>query len=257
MMIHVMSDIHFEHMHKEDGDEFFNNLENLLKNEPADVAVLAGDICQIGKTERFWKSTMARLCGYYNKVIYIPGNHEYYRSSFKDADLFLNEVNLSANFSNLINLDYGHYEYKNQRFIGGTMWFQDNQESRFIKRMMNDFNVISDFEPEVYERHSRFLNSVVHSLKPTDIVVSHHLPLPNCIDSIYEGSPLNQFFMTDISNRLDENNLPKLWIHGHTHVPVDFKHNVGVNAMRVYCNPYGYPGEGSNLKFWERTAIEI
>ena len=261
MRVHVMSDIHFEHMQREDGEAFFKQVEELQKRDPADLLILAGDICQVGRHEIFWKAKLAQLCGYYRKVLYVPGNHEYYRSSFYDVDKFMESVDGDPNFWNFIQLDHGPLTFEGQRFIGNTMWFPDTGEDLWTKRMMSDFSVIgsghSPFEPTVYQRHDEFRLKVLANVNSKDVVVTHHTPLKASIDKQYLGSPINPFFCADIEHLLHEGTLPKLWIHGHTHSPFDYIHELGQAKMRVYCNPFGYPGEGENSRFWDRVAIDI
>lgn len=257
MRAHVMSDIHFEHMDKEFGENFFRQVEALKARDPAELLILAGDICQVGRHEAFWKSKLAQLCSYYQKVLYVPGNHEHYDTRFSVVDSFMKALKANPNFSNFVQLQDGPFEYRGRRFVGDTMWFPDTQESRWTKRMMSDFFVIYDFEPEVYRRHGEFLVKVAANLRHGDVVVTHHLPLPESVDAQYQGSPLNPFFMADMSRNLHEGNLPEMWIHGHTHTPCDYIKRVGVSEMRVYCNPHGYPHEGENTKFWDRIGVDI
>jgi predicted phosphodiesterase len=254
MRVHVMSDIHFEHM--QDKAHFFQQHKALQARDPADFLILAGDICQIGRRESFWKANLARLIGGYKKVLYVPGNHEYYDYTFQQADQFFEEIEGNPNFYNLVQLDYGPVEVEGIRFIGNTMWFP-NKGTPYTKRMMSDFDVIGNFEPQVYERHQEFLSRVVENLRSGDVVVTHHLPLPACVSPEYAGSLLNPFFMADMTANLHEGRLPRVWIFGHTHTPVDTYHHVGTDKMRLYCNPLAYPNEGSNLHFWDRVAIDL
>ena len=261
MHVHVMSDIHFEHMRREFGEDWFKQLVLFQSKDMAKVLILAGDICQIGRHEVFWKAKLAQLCGAYDKVLYVPGNHEYYSSSFLEVERFLEEVDQSPNFHNFIQLAHGPYTYEKQRFVGDTMWFPDTGEDRWTKRMMSDFSVIgsgaSPFEPEVYQRHEQFKLKVMANLRAGDVVVTHHSPLPASVHPQYAGSPINPFFMADMSAYLHEGTLPKLWIHGHTHNAFDYIHQVGSAKMRVYCNPHGYPHEGENPQFWNRVPLDI
>lgn len=256
MRAHVMSDIHFEHMSKEFAEDFFKKVEALVAKDPADVLILAGDICQIGRHEALWKSQLARLCGYYPKALYVPGNHEHYDTSFEGVDRFFESVDVDPNFHNLVQLRDGPYEFRGRRFMGDTMWFPDTAPNYRVKRMMTDFHVIKDFEPEVYRRHGEFLVNVAASLRPGDVIVTHHLPLPESVDAMYADSPLNPFFMADMSRNLYEGNLPIMWIHGHTHTTCNYIKRIGVSEMRVYCNPHGYPFEGAN-SFWDRIGVDI
>lgn len=255
MRAHVLSDIHFEHMSS--SGLFFEKLEKVQKNDPADVIILAGDICQIGANEALWKSQVARLISGYKKAFYVPGNHEFYRSSFTDAAVFFDSLESDPNFHNLVQLSRGPHEYGGIRFIGNTMWFPDLGTSYRTKMGMSDFLVIGDsanpFEPAVYQEHEKFLLNVMGPVRQGDVVVTHHLPLKACIHPLYEHSALNPFFMADMSGHLNEAQMPRAWIHGHTHTPVDLQYK----GMRVYCNPHAYPGERSNLKFWDRIGIDL
>ncbi len=261
MRVHVMSDIHFEHMQKEDGDHFFKQHEALRARDPAGLLILAGDICQIGRHESFWRARLAQLISGYEKVLYVPGNHEYYSYSFLEGDKFFEDIDGNPNFHNFIQLDHGPFEFRGQRFVGNTMWFPDTGADAWAKRSMSDFYIIgngaSPFEPLVYQRHEEFRLKVVANLRAGDVVVTHHGPLPQSISPRFQGSPLNPFFATDLSASLYEGRLPKLWIQGHTHDALDYEHQVGSERMRVYCNPHGYPHEGVNSRFWDRIAIDI
>lgn len=253
-----MSDIHFEFMGQDDLARFWKNLEDLKKRDPANTLVLAGDTCQVGQREAVWQTRMAQLCGYYSKVIYVPGNHEYYRSSFVAVDKFLADIaDTNPNTWSLYRIDRGPIEVEGHRFIGSTMWFKDTKPTYRQKSNMSDFHVIGNFEPEVYNRHEEFVEKVMGRLRGNDIVISHHLPLPASIDAQYYGSELNPFFMTNMSRYLAEETLPALWIHGHTHSPFDYEHVVGAKKMRVYCNPLGYPFENENSRFWDRCGIDV
>lgn len=256
-----MSDIHFEFMGKDDLERFWKSLEDLKKRDPANTLVLAGDICQVGQGQVVWQALVARFCGFYSKVVYVPGNHEYYRTTFNAVDKFFSEIVTNPNLWNLVQLDYGPIAIEGHHFIGNTMWFQDIKPTYRQKRGMHDFSVIgsgdSPFEPEVYNRHQEFVDKVLGQCQANDIVVSHHLPLPASIDAQYHGSELNPFFMTNMNGHLAEDRLPALWIHGHTHSPVDYEHTLGTKKMRVYCNPLGYPFENENSHFWDRVGVDI
>lgn len=257
LKIHEMSDLHFEHMSKEGGEQFFKSHADFLAQHPAKLLVLAGDICQVGRHQSFFRARLAQLCQPYERVLYVPGNHEYYSSSFNEVDRFMESLDSDPNLSNLVRLDQGPYTWGGVRFIGGTMWFPDTGEDYWTKRMMADFGAIVGFEPEVYRRHSHFRLNVAARLERGDVVVTHHTPLPESIDAQYKDSAINPFFMADMSQNLYEGTLPQLWIHGHTHTPFNYVKQVGDEFMRVYCNPLGYPNEGENLHFWDQVELDI
>lgn len=249
MKLHCMSDLHFEHMDRARGDEFFNKLGILNEAHPVDLLILAGDICQVGRHEAFFIQRLTDLCKYYKQVLMIPGNHEYYSTSFYEVDKFFQNIDIP----NLLILQDETIDYAGQHFMAGTMWFRDTNEDKWTKRMLSDFSVIKQFEPEVYLRHENFNQKILGKLKSGSIVITHHTPLEESIHPRYRGSIINQWFCNDVSQYLNEGNMPKLWCHGHTHEPFDYMYK----GMRVYCNPLGYPNEGSNPTFWGRVLLEV
>jgi len=257
MRIHVMSDIHFEFMRKKDGEEFFRLVAELNAKHPEDVLILAGDISQVSRHEAFAKAKMAQLAGYYKKVLYVPGNHEYFGSSFLEVDRFLETWDDDPNLANVIILQDGEtYTYENQLFYGGTMWYPSGDENgawdTYLKRDMRDFNVISGHEPEVYRRHQKFIDGLAKLPKGT-VVISHHSCTPDSIHPQFKGSDINPFFCYDVRPHLNEGNMPKLWIHGHTHNHFDYM----CGEMKVYCNPHGYSNEGENPQFFNLAVLDI
>ena len=75
MKLQIMSDLHLE-MHADRGRELIRGLDPT----GVDVLVLAGDIT----TARYYEdleSIFKALVTKYRHILYIPGNHEYYKSS--------------------------------------------------------------------------------------------------------------------------------------------------------------------------------
>ena len=85
---------------------------------------------------------------------------------------------------------------------------------------------------------------------PGDVVVTHHMPHPRSVALRFAHSALNRYFLHDLSHLVDRGRM-KLWVHGHTHDPMDYE----VNAdTRVVCNPLGYPGE---RRAWAPLDVEV
>ena len=79
---------------------------------------------------------------------------------------------------------------------------------------------------------------------PIDVVVTHHLPFERSLDERYKGSRSDVFFLNDMTQAMrNVQDLPKLWIHGHTHTNKDYD----MAGMRVVCNPSGYGDENPNF----------
>ena len=67
----IASDLHIEYKNNDVHDP----LNYIIPS--AEVLILAGDIGSFYKHHQL-KSFLKRLCEYFQAVIYIPGNHEYY-----------------------------------------------------------------------------------------------------------------------------------------------------------------------------------
>ena len=70
------------------------------------------------------------------------------------------------------------------------------------------------------------------------IIVTHHLPTYKSVAPEYIDHPLNPCFASN-ADSLIETLHPTLWIHGHTHSPID----LSINKTRILCNPRGYDTE--------------
>jgi hypothetical protein len=66
------------------------------------------------------------------------------------------------------------------------------------------------------------------------VVITHHGPSNKSIAPKYAGSPLNPCFSSDLP--ADFFAAAALWIHGHTHASLDYRHH----NTRVVTNPRGY-----------------
>jgi predicted phosphodiesterase len=245
MRLQLMSDLHLE-MHADRGAGFIRSLE------PAgiDVLVLAGDVMMARSYDEL-ASVFQALARRYRHIVYVPGNHEYYRSSPDEVGANLRR--LVHKIPEVVVLDNGVATVAGRRFFGGTMWFRPEPSALVHKRAMTDFAVIRDFEPWVYEQNAAFETALATRFAPGDVVVTHHLPAPESIALRFVGSPLNGFFLCDMTAYLRKLR-PPLWIHGHTHVACDYR----LGATRVVANPLGYPNElDSAAAFDPRFVIEI
>ena len=251
-----MSDLHFEFMKNPSG--FFDQLDLHIKNYDTDVLILAGDICQlslgfVGLATDLFK-TFAKL---FPQVVYVTGNHEYFKTTYSAVEFIMDEMEASThNFHYLtpgVDVTIGK-----QRFMGGALFYDGKHGSPALEAGMPDFHYIKDIHTGFYYKHNAdFVEKVCKNMGVDDIIVSHHLPSPRSIAAPFMGSPLNAFFMSNQSDYIYRNT-PKLWVHGHTHVPQDYVIVGGKGtSTRVYCNPLGYKNEGENPKFWERVQLYV
>jgi predicted phosphodiesterase len=236
--LQLLSDLHLE---------FFGDLwPEFVKSVPviADVLVLAGDI-HVGDAI---VEVLAAFAKRFKHVVYVAGNHELYGSS---TGVFTPRRARAHAISNLYWLENDVVVLDGRRFVGCTLWFDQPADAR-IKRGMADFFAIQDFEPWVYACNRTSRRFLMEAINEGDIVVTHHLPHPASIAPEFRGSPMNAFFLSDMSRAIAENK-PSLWLHGHTHTSVDAR----VDSTRIACNPFGYAGREENAGFKLDLTLDL
>lgn len=250
MKLHILSDLHLEFSQ-------FEPIEN-----DADVVILAGDI---GKRADGLHWAREAFPG--KAIVYVPGNHEFYRS---DRIETLQLMRMTADQLGIHLLDNDEVVIGDVRFLGATLWTDFELHGADMKpytlnegqRLLNDFRVIHDgllgaFTPQrSIELHNESLSWLNQKLAVTfdgkTVVVTHHLPSMLSVAERYKTSLLSACFasnLDDLFGRMD------LWIHGHTHDNFDYE----AFGTRVICNPRGYVtySGAENFDFNPRLVIEI
>ena len=233
MKIGLLSDLHLEFPDAVDSLE--------LKLLYANVLVLAGDI--FAKKPKEALGVLMAYAHCYTNVIAVAGNHEFYGTRLDYAPIRKIYEDLGIHF-----LQNSSVLIDGVRFHGATLWSDFDRGNPLSKHAamvgMNDYRKIrfgpkyrklhpNDTESEFYRSKNYFIKNV----EKGDVVITHHLPLYQCIEEKYKKSPINGAFASNLSDVI-LGNKPSLWMHGHTHSPVDFD----FGSTRVVCNPRGYYG---------------
>jgi predicted phosphodiesterase len=231
MKIGLISDLHLD-CHK--------NYKQILEDiawcyRDVGILILAGDIAEARSLE--WEYCYKYLCDEGMTIVAVNGNHEHYRTSREYIENASND--LVSKFPNLHILNNELKTVAGIKFFGGTMWFREVRNDMWLKKGMNDFSQIPEFEKWVYLENADFTEKL-QELEPgdVDVVVTHHVPSSSCIAVKYLNSPLNRFFICDQVDEIERLQL-KYFCSGHVHNKVDF--NIG--STRVLINPYGYSFE--------------
>lgn len=212
----------------------------------ADVLILAGDIETVASHDNDWWD---ETCSHYKTVIYIRGNHEYYKTYYQDFPILYYPDNVLAvgRMPTLIHID-------RFRILAGTMWtnLHNPVSAEIAMTHMNDYRLIkyskdrSQFSTQDTTREHYSFMSALDEDKP-NVVISHHLPSYWSIHPRYRHDFLNAAFATEMNMTG-----VKLWVHGHTHEPCDYVKD----GTRVVCNPQGYPN-GEARPNYKPKVIEI
>jgi predicted phosphodiesterase len=236
LKIQAFSDAHLE---RTDKEYFLRDF--ILKD--LDILIIAGDLCPAAS----YSSTAKYLSKKAKHVIYVPGNHDYYRSNFEMVNSMFKIV--KKNYNNFHILLNEVIEIEGLKFAGTTLWFKDDPLNIFYEKQLSDFGLIQEFKKYVYEENKKALN-FLENLQNVDFVITHHLPSEMCVAEQYKGDPLNRFFVCEVSHLIKKIS-PKYWIFGHTHDSIVKKY---LNTI-LFCNPIMNGRYDINLDFKKELLI--
>lgn len=258
MKLHILSDLHVEFA------------PFAPPATAADVVVLAGDI-HVGAAGLEWaRRTFPRQA-----LIYVTGNHEFYRGDWDDALEAMRERALALDIHFL---EDDELVLNGVRFLGTTLWTdfdyfgpaRRREAMRACVEYLTDFRLIgarphvedTDVSRPVPRRaeglltpahvRARHLASrawlearLAASHAGPTVVVTHHLPGAGSVSARFRDDLGNAGFASHLDHLMGRS---ALWIHGHTHDSFDYV----LGGTRVVCNPRGYPlssGEFENPRF--------
>lgn len=218
----------------------------------ADVVILAGDLARPAQG-------MDWARGFDRPVLYVPGNHEFYRGSIPGT---LAELRRLAAGTAVSVLDCDARVVGGVRFLGATLWTDFLLEQEGPRRAaaigeavrhMHDFSRIRAdecgdalFTPEhaaaLFRAHSAWLMEKFAAPHPgPTVVITHHSPSARSIHPRFATSLLNSCFVSDAEHLVRASGAC-LWIHGHTHDSFDYT----IGDTRMVCNSRGYAKDGVN-----------
>lgn len=194
-------------------------------------------------------------------VVYVAGNHEFYRAHINGMN---HELRLCAKTLRIHYLCEDAVVIDGVRFLGTTLWTDFSlypgreQESMAAARQgISDFSWIRTSNGFFMPEQSVVMHKVARQwlgeqlAKPFDgptVVVTHHAPSARSISREYADSPLNPAFASELTELAG---LADLWIHGHCHTSCDYDWH----GTRVVANPRGYPHQRVRPLQWENTAF--
>jgi Icc-related predicted phosphoesterase len=235
MQLHVLSDLHLE---------FATFVPPKLDVE---VVILAGDI-HVGlkaipwAKEHFEKST----------VVYVLGNHEYYRQAMPRH---LRKVKELARMSNVRVLENESLVLGDVVFLGCTLWtdfelFGNPKVAGYhATQNMTDYRKIrvdpayrklrSIDTAGIHYRSRAWLAEQLEQNRGAKIVViTHHAPSKRSLPPRFNDDLLSAAYASHL-DQFVERSEARLWIHGHVHESQDYL----IGTTRVLCNPRGYPDD--------------
>jgi Icc-related predicted phosphoesterase len=268
MKLLVLSDLHLN----------FGNISPIHKgrriDSEVDTVVLAGDIAEGVDGVRWARETFVT-----KEIVYVAGNHEFYDYNMDFLTDRLREVarRMEVHF-----LDRDAVTINGVRFLGATLWTDfaffgvHAQETSMqeASKYMKDFRCIKTsrgfsraddshiaqriFTPaDARHEHDQSVNWLAAKLATGDsqrtVVVSHHAPHRNSVETRFADDPLTCAFASDLTALLGKS---RYWIHGHMHSSSRYN----VNGTEVVTNPRGYmrrDGSTENASFQPDLVLEV
>lgn len=248
MRVAYGSDFHLEFYSEAKAKSIINSWKF---EKDTNVIIIAGDFAVGANNVLKYLLYIASVHGIF--VIYVPGNHEYYGSSFEKENEIFKLHSRSDEWAILT--DGEHICIGPYVFIGAMGNIDGSYEEIFKWKhgSLNDFHEIKDFEKMhkiMGEREYRNIHDLLsaHDTKKT-VVITHTMPSPKCVSKEYTGSYMNACFCNDWRYLINEFS-PSCWICGHTHS----RNKVFIDNSFVLMNPFGYPSENSNWN-WEYIIL--
>lgn len=235
MRLWILSDLHLE----------FGPVE--LPPVEADLIVLAGDVHR-GRRGLAW----ARERFATTPAVYVLGNHEYYGEALPRLR---EKVEAEAAGSSVHLLENRAVEIDGVTFLGCTLWtdFDLHGNARLAQIeagvQMTDYRAIR-VSPR-YRRLRPADTAVLHAASrrwlekalgtaPAGprVIITHHAPSALSLAPDTAHLPVSAAYGSHLDSLVEASGAA-LWVHGHTHYPVDYR----IGGTRVLSNPRGYPDE--------------
>lgn len=276
--LRVVSDLHLEAFTGQSPETLVIGFLPHDERDAESALVLAGDISSFGEQ---LLGFLAECCKKWQKVYFVPGNHEWYRHDYAKYSKELNEALLkdTASFGVFENLEfaiddvgYEELEEPKVRLIFAPLWGDGGPtlaDQATVGFYLNDFRLISNMNGNEFKRftvqdmmriHKKQKKEIDRLLKvPFDgksVVITHHLPSRRLVSARFwpaDGSDgANGGFVGQCDDILAYDHAPDIWIHGHTHDTIDTE----LWKTRIVCNPAGYRGEWQTPHNSFMTAVD-
>lgn len=268
MKLRIASDFHLEfYTYKTLCNNSSNDINDfkLLQKTDEDseqVLCLAGDVCSVYYLENmqlFFESLAKR----FKKILLVSGNHEFYKDDIEEG---MTKLKTFYDKFDITLLDNTSYKIDDVTFFGNTLWTDFSNNDPFSKaiaqKSMPDYRIISykgmPLTPDdTYDFHKRDIHNIFDFVENTagkKVVMTHHLPSWQSVAPKWKYSDLTSAFASEYAYEIGESDIG-LFIHGHTHDPMDYM----INNTRVVCNPSGYPSRGKleNNSYNSNLVVDI
>jgi predicted phosphodiesterase len=289
--IQIMSDLHLEGSFRCAGGDVLPGYDVFDCNPSSPVLALLGDIGLVVQDGLF--AFLQRQLSKYEKIFFVMGNHEYYRTNqvsqlsrltrlsiieliaHQDAakariNLFADQMRQQRSLDNskgeFIFLDRTRYDLTDDiTILGCTLWSHiPPTASDALRCRLNDFKRISQWSVESHNSahftDANWLDSECSKIKAEEpdrrvVIFTHYAPVIHGTSAPeHQSSLTNSAFATDMTARSCWGHPVSLWAFGHTHFNCDFVQD----SVRVVSNQRGYEGiEASRSRFSDNFVLYV
>ncbi len=274
MKIRFVSDLHLN----------WNTVVSGFEDLDVDVSVFAGDLSD--GDVYLATNWIAENASRSKDIIYIQGNHEYYRKDKKTIHDLFQKAKIDCSVMDIRFPESLHepgcFVKDGIAFIYSTLWtdfclFGRESMARAMfgaANGMNDYVFIHSpnengiiepispkltrfFHAENFERMRRLVYDFENDRAIEKIViVSHHSPSIQSSLAKYRASIITASYASNLEEWILNSPKIKLWIHGHVHNSNDYM----IGECRVMSNPRGYCSKrhgDENENFNPNLVVEI
>lgn len=251
MAVQILSDLHLEAPRAYD-------IFQIIPKSP--VLALIGDIGTVVADKADFFDFIKRQLGLFRTVLFVPGNHEAYHSSWAATIETLKEfqaaVEKDTSLGQFVLLEREAFRVSDSNVVvlGCSLFSRVPAKStNEVTLRLRDFYETKEWDvPAHNESHARdlkWLNETVRELEKeaedVDIIILSHWSSstdPRAVEPRHAGSTISTAFSTDLSKeRCFKSPRTKIWAFGHTHYNCDFeverKHGI---PLRIVTNQRGY-----------------
>ncbi|EFA85800.1 hypothetical protein PPL_01031 [Heterostelium album PN500] len=240
---------------------------------------IPGDIGNFDMLDKFF----AKLSQVYERVFYVPGNHEYHYRYHSQTILTMDQISQSLKqicdkYPNITYLNNGYYQLDEYRIIGSTFWtkVKEHEADKISDSWCDYFGIFIDDEKEKKRQlhakdstkiHEESVQYILELLKSTpegekNVILTHHAPLYSdkskgryTSNPDHIGSSITNVFQSDQRSLMVKEHNIKAWIFGHTHYCTKFTYNNVLVASNQLGYQYKDVTSGQDIEFELSLAI--
>lgn len=208
----------------------------------ADVLILAGDIGRVHKYDQL-RTFLSDLCQHFQFVLYVMGNHEYYRvRDYRDKtmnELYNDMLMIEQSIPNLYVLNRTSVIIEDVCVIGCTLWSHalvDNIPP-YIVRVKG---MTIDKYNNLHKQDVCYIEKMVKYCKNKNLkllVVTHHTPTYSILTGKKNNDKYRSLYSSELDYLLDKD-LVHTWVCGHIHINFD---KITDNGTHLVGNQRGKP----------------